>query len=71
MKVYKLRIRQGRLAVVANSEAHAERQAEAFERDAQRWWVRNQAEVEPGLFALGTEAKRMLGVNIYEIPTGA
>ncbi len=68
MKVFKLRIRQGRLAVVANSEAHANRQADAFERDAQRYWVRNQAEVRPGVFALGTEAKRELGVSIFEVP---
>lgn len=69
MKVYKLRIRQGKLAVVAHSEAHANRQADAFERDAQRYWVRNQAEVSPGLYALGTEAKRVLGVDIFEIPS--
>lgn len=69
MKCYPLRIRQGRLLVVANSEAHANRQADAFERDAQRWWVRNQAEISPGLFALGTEAKRELGVELFEVPT--
>ncbi len=69
--VFKLRIKQGRLAVVADSWSHAERQADAFERDAQRYWARRQAEVEPGLYALGTAAKRMLGVEIYEVPSRA
>ncbi len=68
MRVFKVRIKQGRLAVVAHSEAHADRQASAFERDAQRYWVRRQAEVSPGLFALGTEAKRSLGVDIFKVP---
>ena len=68
MKIYKVRIKQGKLAVVAYSDAHADRQAAAFERDAQRYWVRRQAEISPGLFALGTEAKRSLGVDIYEVP---
>lgn len=69
MKVYKLRIRQGRLAVVANSDAHAERQADALERDIQRYWNRKQVEIRPGLFALGTEAKRELGVEIFKVPS--
>lgn len=66
--LYPLRIKQGRLLVVANSATHADRQAEAFERDAQRYWVRRQAEIEPGLYALGIEAKRALGVELFEIP---
>ncbi len=69
MKCYPLRIRRGKLLVVAYSETHANRQADAFERDLQRHpWIRNQTEVKPGVFALGSEAKRELGITVFNVP---
>lgn len=65
MKVFRLIIRQGKLMVTAHSRDHAEAQADAFERDAQRYWVRQQAEVAPGMFALGSAAKVQAGVEVF------
>lgn len=57
--------RVGVLHVTANSKTHAEMQARAFERDLSRYWVRAQCEISKGVFALGMEAKRALGVEVY------
>ena len=65
--VFKRKIRQGVLFVTADSKTDADRQAQAFERDAQRYWVRQQAEIKPGIFALGSKAKAQLGENIYYV----
>ena len=64
--VFKRLIRQGVLFVTADSKNDADRQAQAFERDAQRHWVRQQAEIKPGVFALGSKAKVQLGLEIYK-----
>lgn len=66
MKLFKVRIRQGRLAVMAYNIHHAEAQARRLERDLSRYWVRQQCHIKDDLFALGTEAKRMLGVEVYD-----
>lgn len=63
--VFKRVIRQGILFVTADSKTDADRQAQAFERDAQRYWVRAQAEIRPGVFALGSKAKNTLGVKVF------
>jgi len=65
MRLFKIRIKQGRLAVMANNEYHAEAQARAAERDLSRYWVRQQLHIKDDLFALGSEAKRMLGVEVW------
>ncbi len=56
MKLFKLRIRQGRLAVMANNLWHAEAQATVLERDLNKYWVRQQTHVGGDLFALGSVA---------------
>lgn len=65
MKLFKIRIRQGRLAVMAYNIDHAEAQAKTLERDLSRYWVRKQCHIEGDLFALGSEAKRELGVEVF------
>ena len=64
MKVFKLKVRQGTLFVTADSRRHAESQARAFERDCQRYWVRQQTQVGPRTFALGSTAKIKCGVEV-------
>ena len=58
MRLFKLRIRQGRLAVMANNIHHAEAQARALERDLARYWVRAQTWVREDIFALGYAARK-------------
>jgi hypothetical protein len=58
MRLFKVRIRQGRLAVMANNINHAEAQAKALERDLSRYWVRAQAHVTGDLYALGSAARK-------------
>ena len=57
MKLYRIRIRQGRLAVMANNIHHAEAQARALERDLSRYWVKAQTWVTEDIYALGSEAR--------------
>ena len=57
MKLFKVRIRQGRLAVMANNINHAEAQARALGRDLSRYWVRAQTHVSGDLFVLGSETR--------------
>ena len=63
--VFEVEIRQGVVIVTANNEEHAKRQARALERDLSRYWVRNQVEVQPGVFVLGTEAKVKHGIEVF------
>jgi hypothetical protein len=62
MNVYKKRIKQGVLWVVANNNTHAKQQARALERDLQRYWVRQTTEYRQGVFCLGQAAKVQIGV---------
>ena len=64
MKLFKLRIRQGRLVVMANNVHHAEAQAKALERDLARYWVRAQTHAGGDVYVLGAEAWRRLGQAI-------
>lgn len=63
--IFEVPIKQGTVTVVANNEEHAKRQARSLGRDLSRYWVRQQVEIQPGVFALGIEAKRSLGVEVY------
>ncbi len=63
--VFELKIRQGVAIITANSEEHAKRQARSLERDLSRYWVREQTEVQPGVFVLGTEAKVKQGMAVF------
>ncbi len=65
MKVFEEKIPQGTLHVVAGNKRHAEAQARAFSYDARRRPVRRQAEITPGVFALGSAAKVKLGVEVF------
>jgi hypothetical protein len=65
MNVYEVSIKQGVAHVTANSVKHAERQAQALERDLQRRWThaRNQTEISPWVYVLGEAAKIKMGVS--------
>ena len=67
--VQQVKIRQGVVHVSTDSLKYAEFQARALERDLSRYWVREQAEITPGVFALGSEAKQSLGVEVFQCPT--
>lgn len=56
MNLFKIRIRQGRLAVMAYNINHAEAQGRSLERTLSRYWVRAQCHVTKDLYALGSEA---------------
>ena len=67
MKVYPLKMKQGgTVYVAAHSEKQAERERDALSKTVHKYWVRRQTEIRPGVYALGIEAKRHLGVKIYE-----
>ena len=65
MKLFKVLIRQGRLAVMAYNINHAEAQADALERDLTRPWSKRivfaQTHVKDDLYALGSEARQACG----------
>lgn len=63
MNVYKFKVPQGVLHVTADSKKAAEKQERSFRRDVNRYWVRQQTEIKPGVFALGSLAKSHLGVQ--------
>ena len=56
MNIFRVKIRQGRLAVVADNIFHAERQADQLERDLNYYWVRNLTHAGGDLFILGAIA---------------
>lgn len=66
MRVYRRKIKQGVAWVTAHSKNHAKAQARALERDLQRYWVRQATEYKPGIFALGSAAKKRIGVAQYK-----
>ena len=66
--LFEIKIKQGTVLVHASNEKHAEFQARGLERDLKRdryGVVRHQTMIEDGVFALGTEAKRKLGVDVW------
>jgi hypothetical protein len=65
VKVFKLKVRQGTAFITALSKGHAEAQRRTIERDLQRYWVRAQAMIRPGVFAFGSAAKAQCGVKVF------
>lgn len=61
LPVYEIEIKQGTVHIASESEKHARWQAEVLEYDLTRkWWVRQQVEFSPRVFALGSSAWRKL-----------
>lgn len=65
MSVIPIKIKQGTVHVTADSKKAADKQAGLLEKHLSRRYVRRQTEIERGVFALGSEAKRKLGVDVY------
>tara|TARA_R110001583_G_scaffold8524_1_gene40856 strand:+ start:491 stop:700 length:210 start_codon:yes stop_codon:yes gene_type:complete len=65
-KVYKLKIKQGTVFVAADTKGLAEDQVRALQHHLHLRLpgVRQHTEITPGVFALGTEAKKKAGVTI-------
>jgi hypothetical protein len=63
MRVFRIPIRQGIAFITARTRKLADKQAESLERDAARYWVREQTEIRPGVFALGAQAKAEQGIE--------
>jgi len=61
LPVYEIEIKQGVVHIACESEKHARWQAEVLEFDlARKWWVRQQVQHSPRVFALGSSAWRKL-----------